>query len=150
MTEPSDRSGGRMKFYIATHFHNREGHAQAKQALEALGHELTFDWTVQMGRFDNPSVLISIAVYEIEAVKEADYVVVILPGRLGTHVELGAALALDKPVILVVGHPENLKDESGFPFPFYSHPLICQVVDIPTAARIASKMDERAQERASV
>ena len=40
------------------------------------------------------------ALAEIAAVREADVLVVLLPGGYGTHVEIGAALALGKPVIL--------------------------------------------------
>ena len=69
----------------------------------------------------------TMATREIDAVKAADFVVVLLPGGRGTHTELGAALALDKPVFLVAPHPQQLLDSQGLPNPFYYHPLV-QVV----------------------
>lgn len=38
---------------------------------------------------------------EIEGVRDADRVILILPGGRGTHAELGAALACGKPVLLL-------------------------------------------------
>jgi nucleoside 2-deoxyribosyltransferase len=42
----------------------------------------------------------TIALAELAGIREADVLLVLLPGGCGTHVEIGAALALGKPVII--------------------------------------------------
>jgi nucleoside 2-deoxyribosyltransferase len=59
---------------------------------------------------------------EIAAVREADALVVLLPGGYGTHVEIGAALALEKPVILHAPNRETL--DMPYPCIFHYHPLV--------------------------
>jgi len=59
---------------------------------------------------------------------------VLLPGGYGTHVEIGAALALGKPVILHA--PDRKTLDSPYPCPFHHHPnvklLISEEIDIAT------------------
>jgi nucleoside 2-deoxyribosyltransferase len=47
-----------------------------------------------------PDGYAKIALAELAGVREADVLIVLLPGGYGTHVEIGAALGLGKPVIL--------------------------------------------------
>ena len=110
-----------MKFYIATHLENTMEHNLCRDLLRQLGHEITYDWTVNPYEPVEESKLSETAELEVNGVKEADYVVVILPGGIGTHVELGAALTLGKDVLLVA-EEEELVDHRGWPFPFYHHP----------------------------
>ena len=122
-----------IKYYIATSFQNKEGHAQCRRFFSDMGYELTFDWTVYPF-IPDPYVMYTMATKEIDAVKAADFVVVLLPGGRGTHTELGAALALDKPVFLVAPHPQQLLDSQGLPNPFYYHPavqIVSRVENIP-------------------
>jgi hypothetical protein len=68
-----------------------------KNALKAHGWERTFDWTDQDY---GPERYADVALAELAGVRDADVLIVLLPGGYGTHVEIGAALALGKPVIL--------------------------------------------------
>lgn len=114
------------KYYIATSFHNKEAHKECRRFFDDRGYELTFDWTVYPF-IPDPYVMNIVAEKEIAAVKAADFVVVLLPGGRGTHTELGAAIAHDKPVFLVAPHPQQLLDSQGLTNPFYYHSSI-QVV----------------------
>lgn len=63
---------------------------------------------------------------------EADVLIVLLPGGYGTHVEIGAALALEKRVIL---HAPNRKTlDAPYPCPFHCHPgvklLVSEDIDV--------------------
>ena len=63
------------------------------------------------------------AVKELTGVVSADAVIVLWPGGRGTHVELGAALALGKRVFLmseVLDHHRATKETCAF----YHHPLV--------------------------
>jgi hypothetical protein len=66
---------------------------------------------------------------EILGVVEADIVIVLLPGGRGTHAELGAALALAKPVAL------HTNDSGIFVGPetcaFYHHPCVISMCSGP-------------------
>src|SRR6266849_672581 len=92
------------RFYLSM---RKDRSAQAGVLLEALkakGWERTLDWTDQSDI--GPEGYAVTALAEIAAVREADVLVVLLPSGYGTHVEIGAALALGKPVIL---HAPNRK-----------------------------------------
>ena len=115
-----------MNYYIATSFQNKEAHARCRRYFSDLGHELTFDWTLYP-YIPDPYVMYTVAMKEIDAVKAADFVVVILPGGRGTHCELGAALAHDKPVFIIAPHPQQLLDLQGLPAPFYYHASVTVV-----------------------
>jgi nucleoside 2-deoxyribosyltransferase len=117
------------KFYLATRIDRA---AQAETLLEALksrGWERTFTWTGEdnAGAEEYPEL----AVAELAGVREADVLIVLLPGGRGTHVEIGAALALGKPVILHAPDQQTLN--SPYPCVFHYHPgiklLISEVVD---------------------
>lgn len=109
-----------MKFYIATGFKNVVEHNRVRDILVKEGHEITYDWTLVEETSDS-SMHSLIAIAEIEGVREADFLVVILPGKLGTHAELGAALALDKPIILC---GEMEPGNRGLDCIFHLHPNV--------------------------
>tara|TARA_R110000824_G_scaffold248207_1_gene437313 strand:- start:51 stop:476 length:426 start_codon:yes stop_codon:yes gene_type:complete len=117
-------------YYVSTRYSNRAGVERVIRLLKPLGCEITYDWTKTFGAPTTPDYLCSIAVKEIEGVREADFVIVLLRGGYGTHTELGAALALDRPVILVVPHDNLLLDTHKNIVPFYHHPLVHKVPDI--------------------
>ena len=122
-----------MKYYIATSFQNKEAHRECRQFFSDMGYELTFDWTVYPFIAD-PYVMYTVATKEIDAVKAADFVVVLLPGGGGTHTELGAAIAHDKPGFLVAPHPQQLLDSQGLTNPFYYHAsvqMVSRIESIP-------------------
>lgn len=118
------------RFYLST---RKDRGAQAVvvlEALEAQGWERTLDWTAQNSV--GPDGYAAIALAEIAAVREADVLVVLLPGGYGTHVEIGAALALGKPVILHA--PDRKTLDTPYPCIFHYHPrvklLVSEVLDV--------------------
>jgi nucleoside 2-deoxyribosyltransferase len=87
--------------------------------LEAAGWERTFTWQAELGaKEDYPAI----ATAELSGVEAADALVVLLPGGFGTHVEIGAALALGKPV--VIHAPDRKTLETPYPCVFHYHPNV--------------------------
>ena len=99
-----------MKYYIATGMNNADKHNELRDILSVLGHKLTYDWTksdkIKDGMFHERR---HEAAREIEGVKEADMVIVIWPHGRGAHVEMGMALALDKPVVFMTQERDHHK-----------------------------------------
>ena len=88
-----------MNFYIASSFQNKE-HVQALATeLKNRGYRHTYDWT-KNEKAATVDDLTSIGEAELEAVKKADFLIVLLPGGKGTHIELGIALGKEIPVYL--------------------------------------------------
>ena len=118
------------RFFLSTQ-KDRSAQADALSAgLKLRGWERTFAWTGEDGEGSDAHAAIAIA--ELKGVREADVLVVLLPGGYGTHVEIGAALALGKPVILHA--PDRKTLETPYPCVFHYHPavkiLISEVPDI--------------------
>jgi nucleoside 2-deoxyribosyltransferase len=118
------------KFYLAT---AKDHAARAEKLLETLksqGWERTFTWAGEdkAGTEGCPEL----ALAELAGVREADVLIVLLPGGYGTHVEIGAALALGKPVILHA--PDQKTLDTPYPCVFHYHPgvtlLVSEVVDV--------------------
>lgn len=111
-----------MKLYVAAGFEHAEAATALMDELRRRGHKITFDWTIYRplvldGWKPDAEELESIAAEELEGVKEAHALAVLLPGGKGTHVELGAALSMRKPVCIF---GEQTRDT-----PFYLHPAVC-------------------------
>jgi hypothetical protein len=87
------------RYYTSTSYTDKDRAAKLAAIVEALGGKITYKWW-DMPDADNAEGLGEIGEAELEAVRCADVVIVMLPGRWGTHVELGAALALGKKVLL--------------------------------------------------
>lgn len=121
-----------MKFYIATSLLREAAHHVVRDALQNLGHEISYDWTSH-GSVKSVSKerLEEVAVLELAGIAEADFVVVLLPGGKGTHLELGFALAKEKPIFL---HTEDplLFELGPQTNAFYHHPGITRL-DCPLA-----------------
>lgn len=118
------------RFYLAT---RKDRSAEAAPLLEALmtgGWERTYAWTDH--DLGGPDGYAKIALTELAGVREADVLIVLLPGGYGTHVEIGAALALGKPVILHA--PDRKTLETPYPCPFHYHPgvklLVSEVLHV--------------------
>ena len=111
-------------------------HHTVRDSLKQRGHEISYDWTLH-GSVKSVSKerLKEVALLELEGVSEADFIVVLLPGGHGTHLELGFALAKEKRVFL---HSEDpLFFELGAQTnAFYHHPdivcLHCPLADVGT------------------
>ena len=112
------------RFYVSS---RKDRGAQADalaDVLKARGWERTFKWTDQSN--GGPDAHAALAVEELEGVRKADVVIVLLPGGYGTHVEIGAALALGKPVI-IHAPDQNILD-TPYPCIFHYHPRIKLVI----------------------
>lgn len=103
-----------MNFYIASSFRNKQHVQTLASELKRHGFNHTYDWTKneKAVTFDE---LASIGEAELEAVKKADFLIVLLPGGKGTHIELGIAIGRDIPVYLFNEEGfHNAKEASTF------------------------------------
>lgn len=96
------------KFYLGTSLLNADIANSSIKALEKAGFQCSFNWTGIVEDFEELPAL------EIEAIRAADFCVFLLPGRRGTHIEIGAAIALNKPTHLL--KLESLYEEPDIPF----------------------------------
>ena len=77
--------------------------AQVKEVItkfRAVNIQVTYDWTTH-GRVTHEDDLKIYGMAEYRGVVECDVFFMIHPARNGTHVELGIALACNKPVVMV-------------------------------------------------
>ena len=117
-----------MKFYIATRLEQAARHRQLAHALTGGGHVLTYDWTVHGNvRKDGEVRLRETAIAETRGVVEADVLIGLLPGGRGTHVEIGMALGLGKPVLLWSEKEHGLFEADDRTCAFYHHPLVHRI-----------------------
>jgi nucleoside 2-deoxyribosyltransferase len=107
------------QFYLSTRKDRLDEAAPLLDALNANDWKQTFAWTDQNTQ---PSDYAEIAKAELAGVREADVVIVLLPGGFGTHVEIGAALALRKPIIIHA--PDRKTLETPYACVFHYHPLV--------------------------
>ena len=119
-----------MKYYVASGVSNAEKVNLAAAALNAAGHTRTYDWTTHgdVSKAD-PEFKRHIAASESHGVLDAELVVLLLPGRFGTHAELGMALAsaANKRILLWSETPAPFDGTEGFCV-FYHHPSVERVV----------------------
>ena len=119
-----------MKFYVASGVSNAEKVNQAASVLKEAGHERTYDWTTHgdVSKAD-PAFKRHVAASESHGVLDAELVVLLLPGRFGTHAELGMALASaeNKRILLWSESPAPFDGTEGFCV-FYHHPAVERVV----------------------
>ena len=119
-----------MKFYVASGVPNAERVNQAAQVLAARGHERTYDWTKHGDvSAESPERKREVAMTEAQAVQGAELVVLLLPGRFGTHAELGIALATaaNKRILLWSETSAPFDGTEGFCV-FYHHPAVERIV----------------------
>jgi hypothetical protein len=122
------------RFYIATSLSRAKDHNTVRDHLMGMGHELTYDWTLH-GSVKSTTIenLKKVADKELEGIRSADFVVVLLPGGFGTHVELGAAIAWEKRIIL---HSQErdvfmpCEKTNAFYHPEGIHKIVCPFPDI--------------------
>lgn len=116
-----------MKFYIATSLSRAPAHNMVRDILKNCGHEISYDWTLH-GSVKSVSKerLQEVALLELEGLSEADFIIVLLPGGSGTHLELGFSIARGKRIFL---HTEDsLTFELGPQTnAFYHHPDITRL-----------------------
>lgn len=113
-----------MKLYIAGKWSEREEIKKIMEMFELRGHIITVDWTNHIHSTKSKEY----AIEDIQGVKDCDVLIAYMktPGIFykGCWVEIGAALALDKRVIIIghevssvfLGHPNihvfNSKEEA--------------------------------------
>ncbi len=118
-----------MRFYVSTGIFSAHRAAELADVLRRRGHEQTYDW-MEHGdvRREGASRMGEVAFNELRAVRDAELVVVLLPGGSGTHTELGMAIATrsNKRIILW----SETGDEFSFDertCAFYFHPSVERV-----------------------
>jgi nucleoside 2-deoxyribosyltransferase len=92
------------KFYIASSFRNMDAVNYVTKQLMIKGYLHTYDWTKNAQAREEKTFtfedLKEIGQKEKDAVINSDFIVVLLPGGKGTHIELGIALGLGKKTFL--------------------------------------------------
>ena len=123
-----------MNYYIATSLSRMVAHHVVRDALKLCGHEISYDCTLHGSvKSVSKELLREVAVLELDAISRADFVVVLLPGGNGTHLELGFAIARGKKVFL---HSEDalLFELGPQTNVFYHHPDVvrfhCPLADV--------------------
>lgn len=87
--------------YVASSLHNKERTSEIVSKLKQLGLTITYDWT-QHGFIDDEHDRAAAAYDEINGVSEADVLLIVWPGRNGTHFEWGVAYGSGKPVVVLL------------------------------------------------
>lgn len=127
-----------MKYYIASSLTNTAQVRRIMGTLDTEGHICTYDWTVESDKS-----LVTIAREELEAIRASDVLIFVPRASRGHHVELGYAMALQKPTILffdfVVDH---------IPFYYlcqYSVGTMDELVNKMASLQVRSAIDEVAE-----
>ena len=133
------------RFYIATRLENHEAHRRHAAVLRERGHEITYDWTEHGAVWRHGIKRVrDVAQLECAGVREADGVLVLMPGGRGTHVELGLACALELPVVLVA--PGREIDCSSDTCAFYHLPNVLALrAEVTTPAETVETLVEWAR-----
>ena len=87
------------KFYVASSFKNIDTVRYVSNELINRGYIQTYDWT-QNDRASTVKDLKEIGQQERNAVLKADFLIVLLPGGKGSHIEFGIALGQGKRIYL--------------------------------------------------
>ena len=79
------------KFYIASSFDNMASVRFLAEALSSKEFILTYNWTLNK-KANSIEALTTIGELEINAVRESDFLILLLPAGKGSHIEFGIAL----------------------------------------------------------
>lgn len=98
------------KIYVAGRIEDFERVRRVQALVREAGYEISYDWTQGCqsdgsvsgvkGVTGSTGALADICQKEIDGVRSADAVVLLLPAGRGAHTELGLALALEKRVVI--------------------------------------------------
>lgn len=96
--------------YIASTLSNAPRVQRLRDQLAKYGIGLTYDWTAHNDGMayvpdSMPEEKQQTALREVDGVRRARAVLVIMPGRMGTHFEFGMAWALEKPIVWLDDNP---------------------------------------------
>lgn len=117
-----------MYVYIGSSLKNFEFVRAMYDAFRKEGVFVMYDWTGfgdKGVRTENYLTQADVASLEENGIRTADFVVILLPGGKGTHIELGMALFAGKRVFLV-GDTMQLQDPNSSPV-FYNRPLVTKI-----------------------
>lgn len=117
-----------MKLYLASSLSNANDARAIAELLKRDGWEITYPWWTH-GSVQNlgPNAIAKAAIAEAAGVRKADVFLGLLPGARGTHVELGMALALQKPVVLAYSSEDMLLDSGQRECSFHRLPAVRRV-----------------------
>lgn len=119
-----------MRFYIASSIQNRDLVRVASFLFSQNEFIPTYDWTMieQAATFEE---LRFIGDEAKQGIKDADFVVVILPAGNGSHVELGMAMALNKRIYLYSPDEEIYNMDKTITYYFLPEirPFVGQIAD---------------------
>jgi len=88
------------KLYIATSLHNISRYNEVKAHFEQKRVVITYDWSVH-GQVYAHDELRQYGIEEEKGVIEAHVFLIILPGRNGSHYEMGMARATGIPIVIL-------------------------------------------------
>lgn len=113
------------KVYIASSILNHRRVIDiANKLIKRYDMIITYDWTPHARAIldGNPpkgeKQLSEIAERELKGVINSDAILVLMPGRTGTHFEYGVAYALNKPIVYLNDN-DDLSDEEKFMEPLH-------------------------------
>lgn len=89
------------KIYIGSKFKNANKVNELTNAFEKLDVINAYNWAANIKEKETKEDLIDFAKKEMNAIKDADDVIFLLPLGKGSHIELGMALAYNKKIYLV-------------------------------------------------
>lgn len=112
---------GMKRFYVASSFKNIETVRFISKQLRDMGYIHTYDWT-KNERTSTIEELKEIGIQEVKAVKESDFIIVLMPAGKGSHIELGIALGQGKRIYLY--SPNNEVNDIETTSTFYHLPEV--------------------------
>ena len=115
-----------MRVYIGAKFGNKDKVISLSKKLEEKDIINNYNWAFDLKEEESEEDLIESAKKELNAIKDSDCVIFLLPLGRGSHVELGMALACGKQVILCGESDEVFEND---PVNFYKLPEIIKVVE---------------------
>lgn len=96
-----------MKVYITSTVDRQRQAERLRDILISAGHTITYDW-MEHGTVRGTDAMRRVAKNQLSVgVRDADVLIALLPGTHRTFAEIGAALVLDKPVILCAEDEET-------------------------------------------
>lgn len=130
------------KIYVAGRFTEKDAVKAVMRLLEEAGHEITHDWTYETVEGLTGNAVLDVfqgaADDDMKGVIDCDAFVLLHNDTCkGALVELGAALAWDKVVIIIGGRVENAPI-------FYWHTDVQHVADVPEALTLLGTLFPRA------
>ena len=125
-----------MKYYVASGITNTERVNIVADALNHRGHTRTYDWTTHgdVSAADDEKKKL-VAGTEAQAVKDAELVILLLPGRFFTHADLFISISSAENKRIVLWSENDAPFHADGPFcVFYFHPsverLVCSFDDL--------------------